>query len=245
MKKEDNEIRLNKYIASSGMCSRRDADEYIKKGLVKVNNKVISELGFKISPNDEVKVNNKIVKPKIKYVYIVMNKPKNTITTTKDESGRNTVIDIIKPKVKERVFPVGRLDRDTTGVLILTNDGELAEKLTHPKYQKRKIYQAILDKNLEKADMIKLVEGVDLEDGVMTCDSVNYASKDDKKDVVVEIHSGKNRIVRRMFEHLGYTVVKLDRVYFAGLTKKGLNRGRWRYLTEHEVLNLKKNRKKK
>ena len=236
--KEPELIRLNKYLSNAGICSRREADKLIEKGFIKVNGKVVTELGMKISPFDKVLHNGKPVKPE-KFVYIVMNKPKNTITTTKDEQGRRTVTDLIGNKVKQRIYPVGRLDRDTTGVLILTNDGELTGELTHPKYNKKKVYHVFVDKNVSKDDMFKFTQGVELEDGVMSFDAISYVDNNNKNELGVEIHSGKNRIIRRMFEALGYEVVRLDRVYFAGLTKKGLGRGKWRYLSEKEVGMLK------
>lgn len=232
-------IRLNKFIANSGICSRREADKYIESGAVMVNDTVVSELGTKIKPGDEVSLNGKPVSGENK-VYILFNKPKNCISTAKDPQGRPTVLDYVGKACKQRVFPVGRLDRNTTGVLLLTNDGELTEKLTHPKYNKKKIYHVWLDKNLTLTDMEQIAKGVELDDGLAFADGISYID-DDKKQVGLEIHSGKNHIVRRIFEHLGYEVRKLDRVYFAGLTKKGLNRGKWRFLKEHEVSLLKMN----
>ncbi len=237
-KNDDGSIRINKYIANSGVCSRREADEMINQGLVEVNGNTITEPGYKVLPGDVVKVNNSKIKQE-KPVYVLMNKPKDTLTAVTDDRGRKTVIDIIGKEVKERIFPVGRLDRNTTGVLLLTNDGDLAKKLAHPKYNKKKIYHVYLDKKIIKEDMYKLTEGIELEDGLMTFDKINFVSLDTKTEVGVEIHSGKNRIVRRMFESLDYKVIKLDRVYFAGLTKKGLGRGFWRYLTEKEIQTLK------
>ncbi len=237
---QSDKIRLNKYLSNAGIASRRKADDLIKKGQVKVNGNVVTELGMQISKGDRVEYNGKKINPE-PFVYILMNKPKNTITTTKDTAGRKTVVDIIKNKVREQVHPVGRLDRDTTGVLLLTNDGELTQKLTHPAYNKKKIYNATLDKPITSKDIAKLTEGFDPGDGKMFFDAVAVLDPTNKKELGIEIHSGRNRIVRRMFEHLGYTVVKLDRVYFAGFTKLGLNRGRWRYLKNHEILTLKKN----
>lgn len=232
--KEPELIRLNKYISNAGVCSRREADTLIKKGLIKVNGTVVTEMGKKISPFDKVLHNGKLIKPE-KYIYILINKPKNTITTTKDEQGRRTVTELLGNNVTQRVYPVGRLDRDTTGVLLLTNDGELTGELTHPKYNKKKVYHVFVDKNVTKEDMYKLTQGIELEDGNMAFDAISYVNSKNKLELGVEIHSGKNRIIRRMFEALGYQVVRLDRVYFAGLTKKGLGRGKWRYLSEKEV----------
>lgn len=228
------EIRLNKYIANSGICSRREADEFIRLGLVIVNGNVVTELGSKVKPTDLVKVDGRMIKNERK-VYIVMNKPKDTLTTCDDEKGRRTVLDLLGDKCNERVFPVGRLDRNTTGVLLLTNDGELAEKLSHPGFNKKKIYQINLDKKISPDDMRKISEGIELEDGLIQVDEISLVDPSDKSIIGVEIHSGKNRIVRRIFEHLGYKVKALDRVYFAGLTKKGLPRGHWRYLAPNEV----------
>lgn len=235
---KDNKIRLNKYLSNAGICSRREADKYIKAGLVKVNGKVVTELGVKINPTDEVRFNDQIVKIE-KKVYILLNKPKDYITTTSDERGRKTVMQLIKGACKEKVFPVGRLDRNTTGVLLLTNDGELAAKLTHPRYKKKKIYHVYLDKNLKPTDMEKLTAGIDIDGKVLRFDAIAYASQIDRRQVGVEIHSGQYHFVRKMFEALNYKVVKLDRVYFAGLTKKGLQRGKWRFLTQTEINMLK------
>ena len=235
---EESLIRLNKYISNAGICSRREADELIKSGKVKVNGKVVIELGTKVKTGDKIKCNGKPVRAE-KLVYILMNKPKDTITSTNDESGRRTVIDLLKSKVKERVYPVGRLDRQSTGVLLITNDGELTKELTHPKYKKKKIYSVVTDKNISKEDMLKLSDGLELEDGFMKFDAVSYVSQGNMNEVGVEIHSGRNRIIRRMFKHLAYEVIKLDRVYFAGFTKKGLSRGRWRHLSDREIGMLK------
>jgi len=231
-------IRLNRYLSNAGICSRREADEYIKAGLVKVNGKTVTELGTKVSPNDEVRFNDQIVKIE-KKVYILLNKPKDYITTVSDEKGRKTVMQLIKGACKEKVFPVGRLDRNTTGVLLLTNDGELAAKLMHPKYKKKKVYHVFLDKNLKKDDLEKLIKGIKDNDEILKADAISYVDPSDKSQVGIEIHSGQNRIIRRMFEALGYKVIKLDRVYFAGLTKKGLPRGKWRFLTPTEINMLK------
>lgn len=227
-------IRLNKFLANAGICSRREADEFITAGVVNVNGEVVTELGTKIKRTDEVKFHDEPVSIERK-TYILLNKPKDCVTTSDDPQERKTVMDFVKGACKERIYPVGRLDRNTTGVLLLTNDGDLASKLTHPKYLKKKIYHVYCDKNVTKADLDQIAAGVTLDDGEIHADAISYASETDKSQVGIEIHSGKNRIVRRIFESLGYKVIKLDRVYFAGLTKKGLRRGDWRYLTEQEV----------
>ena len=227
-------IRLNKFLANAGICSRREADEYITAGVVTVNGQVVTELGTKIKLGDEVKFHDQPVKIERK-IYVLLNKPKDTVTTSDDPQERRTVMDLVKNACTERIYPVGRLDRNTTGVLLLTNDGDLASKLTHPKYLKKKIYHVRLDKDLTKADMEQIAAGIQLDDGEIHADAISYTDEEKKNEVGIEIHSGKNRIVRRIFESLGYRVVKLDRVYFAGLTKKGLRRGDWRYLTEKEV----------
>lgn len=227
-------IRLNKFLANAGVCSRREADEFITAGVVSVNGQVVTELGTKIKRGDEVKFHDQVVNIERK-IYVLLNKPKDTVTTSDDPQARRTVMDLVKGACEERIYPVGRLDRNTTGVLLLTNDGDLASKLTHPKYLKKKIYHVHLDKNLTKADMEQIAAGIQLDDGEIHADAISYTDENKKNDVGIEIHSGKNRIVRRIFESLGYKVVKLDRVYFAGLTKKGLRRGDWRYLTEQEV----------
>ncbi len=227
-------IRLNKFLANAGICSRREADEFITAGVVSVNGEVVTELGIKIKRTDEVKFHDEPVSIERK-TYILLNKPKDCVTTSDDPQERKTVMDFVKGACKERIYPVGRLDRNTTGVLLLTNDGDLASKLTHPKYLKKKIYHVYCDKNVTKADLDQIAAGVTLDDGEIHADAISYASETDKSQVGIEIHSGKNRIVRRIFESLGYKVIKLDRVYFAGLTKKGLRRGDWRYLTEQEV----------
>ena len=227
-------IRLNKFLSNAGVCSRREADEFIQKGAVKVNDVVVTELGTKITRQDVVTFNEKPVQIESK-VYIVLNKPKNCVTTSDDPQERLTVMDLVKNACQERIYPVGRLDRNTTGVLLLTNDGDLASKLTHPSFKKKKIYHVWLDKNVAIEDMEKIANGLELEDGEIHADAISYASEDDKSQVGIEIHSGRNRIVRRIFESLGYHVTKLDRVYFAGLTKKNLGRGKWRYLNEREV----------
>ncbi|TCO91272.1 23S rRNA pseudouridine2605 synthase [Bacteroides heparinolyticus] len=227
-------IRLNKFLANAGVCSRREADEFITAGVVSVNGEVVTELGTKIKRGDEVKFHDQLVNIERK-VYVLLNKPKDTVTTSDDPQARRTVMDLVKGACDERIYPVGRLDRNTTGVLLLTNDGDLASKLTHPKYLKKKIYHVHLDKNLTKADMEQIASGIQLDDGEIHADAISYTDEQKKNDIGIEIHSGKNRIVRRIFESLGYKVVKLDRVFFAGLTKKGLRRGEWRYLSEPEV----------
>ena len=227
-------IRLNKFLANAGVCSRREADEFITAGVVSVNGVIVTELCTKIKRTDEVKFHDEPVSIERK-AYVLLNKPKDCVTTSDDPQERKTVMDFVKGACKERIYPVGRLDRNTTGVLLLTNDGDLASKLTHPKYLKKKIYHVYCDKNVAKADLDQIAAGITLDDGDIHADAISYASDTDKSQVGIEIHSGKNRIVRRIFESLGYKVVKLDRVYFAGLTKKGLRRGDWRYLTEQEV----------
>ena len=228
------QIRLNKYMANAGICSRREADEYITGGKVKVNGEVVTELGTKISRNDVVEYDDKVVTPERK-CYVLLNKPKDCVTTSDDPNGRLTVLDLVKNACQERIYPVGRLDRNTTGVLLLTNDGDLASKLTHPKFVKKKIYHVWTDKDITEEDMQRIADGIELEDGEIHADAISYVSDTDRNQAGIEIHSGRNRIVRRIFESLGYRVTKLDRVYFAGLTKKNLPRGRWRYLTQEEV----------
>lgn len=230
----DAPIRLNKFLANAGVCSRREADEFITAGVVSVNGTVVTELGTKVKHTDEVKFHEQPVSIERK-VYVLLNKPKDYVTTSDDPQNRKTVMDLVKNVCRERIYPVGRLDRNTTGVLLFTNDGELASKLTHPKFLKKKIYHVTTDKNVTAADMRQIAEGITLEDGEIRADAIDYASPTDKKQVGIEIHSGKNRIVRRIFEALGYRVVKLDRVLFAGLTKKNVRRGDWRFLTEQEV----------
>lgn len=227
-------VRLNKYLANAGICSRREADNYIEAGLITVNGVVVTELGTKITPGDDVRFNSERVNPERK-VYVLLNKPKDCVTTVDDPQERKTVLDCLRGIGKERIYPVGRLDRNTTGVLLLTNDGDLASKLTHPKFMKKKVYHVTCDKNVAMSDMDLLVNGIELEDGNVYADEVTYVNEADRSQIGIEIHSGKNRIVRRMMEHLGYKVQKLDRVLFAGLTKKNLKRGDWRYLTEKEV----------
>ncbi len=231
-------IRLNKYMANAGICSRREADEFIQQGLVKVNGEVVTELGTKITHNDKVEYDDKVVTLERK-CYILLNKPKDCVTTSDDPNGRLTVMDLVKNACDERIYPVGRLDRNTTGVLLLTNDGDLASKLTHPKYVKKKIYHVWCDKDIAEEDMQRIADGIELEDGPIHADAISYATMTDRNQAGIEIHSGRNRVVRRIFESLGYHVTKLDRVYFAGLTKKNLPRGRWRYLTQEEVNFLK------
>ena len=227
-------LRLNKFLANAGVCSRREADEFIQAGVVTVNGEVVTELGTKILRTDEVKFHDTPVSLE-KKVYVLLNKPKDYVTTSDDPQQRKTVMDLVKDVCPERIYPVGRLDRNTTGVLLLTNDGDLASKLTHPKFLKKKVYHVHLDKNFTSHDMDQIREGITLEDGEIKADAVEYADQHDKSQVGIEIHSGKNRIVRRIFESLGYRVTKLDRVQFAGLTKKNLRRGDWRFLTEKEV----------
>jgi len=233
-------VRLNKYIAASGICSRREADDLIAAGLVSVNGTVVTQMGTKVSRSDDVRYNGERLRNERK-VYLLLNKPKDYVTTTDDPKERKTVMLLVAQACSERIYPVGRLDRNTTGVLLFTNDGDLAKKLTHPSHNKKKIYHVFLDKGFTAGDMKKLSEGIQLEDGFIQPDAISYASSENKKEVGLEIHSGQNRIVRRMFEHLSYRVVKLDRVYYAGLTKKDLPRGKWRFLTEKEVNRLKMN----
>jgi 23S rRNA pseudouridine2605 synthase len=232
-------FRLNRYIANSGICSRRDADKLIEAGEIKVNGKVITEMGYQVMPGDTVKYGSKILSRE-KLVYVLLNKPKDFITTTEDPTDRRTVMDLVKNACEQRIYPVGRLDRNTTGLLLLTNDGEMADKLSHPSNNIKKIYQVELDKPFQEEDFQKLMEGtgLELEDGIIKPDDLGIVTPD-ALVVGIEIHSGRNRIVRRIFEHLGYDVLKLDRTVYAGLTKKDLPRGNWRYLTEKEVIRLK------
>ncbi|MFI3268684.1 MAG: pseudouridine synthase, partial [Rikenellaceae bacterium] len=230
------EIRLNRYIAMSGICSRREADTIIAEGLISVNEEVVTELGTKIKMTDVVKHNGEVIRGE-KKVYIVMNKPKGFITTVEDIHAERTVIDLLKGNVNERVYPVGRLDKNTMGVLLLTNDGDLTKALTHPSYNRKKIYHVFLDKNISEADMERIAQGVELEDGIAYADEISIIGGS-HKEIGIEIHNGRNRIVRRLFEHFGYKIMKLDRVYFAGITKKGLQRGFWRHLTTKEVQQL-------
>ena len=232
-------IRLNKYIAHAGICSRRQADTYISSGSIKVNNKIITKLGFKVSSSDVVHFDGVLIKSE-KPTYILLNKPKGFITTTKDERGRKTVMDLISKASKNRLYPVGRLDRKTTGLLLLTNDGDLSKKLTHPSSEIKKLYHVVLDKAINKNDFLKIKEGINLKDGFIKPDELNYVNGKFKNEIGISLHSGKNRIVRRIFEFLNYNVVKLDRVIFAGLTKKDLPRGNWRALNKNEINFLKK-----
>lgn len=236
---DEENMPLNKYVAHGGLCSRRDAAIWVKEGKIKVNGKVVLEPSYKVQPDDKVTANGKPVVPKQHLVYILLNKPKDFLTTASDDQGRKTVMDIVKNATTERVYPVGRLDRNTTGVLLLTNDGDLAQQLTHPKFEIKKIYEVRLDKPVTKADLDQLVLGITLEDGPISADAAAFADPKDRSIVGVEIHSGRNRIVRRMFEHLGYDVKNLDRVMFASLTKKNVERGKWRFLNEKEVRLLK------
>jgi len=232
-------IRLNRFIANSGVCSRRDADEHIKNGLVSVNGQVVTDMGTKVTYDDDVRFKNKKLSAE-KKVYILMNKPKDYVTTVEDPHAEHTVLELIGDTCPERVYPVGRLDKATTGVLLLTNDGDLAGKLTHPKYKRRKIYHVFLDAPVTKNDLFKLTEGIELDGMTIIADAVSYADPDDKSQIGIELHSGQNRVIRRMFETMGYKVKKLDRVYFAGLTKKNVQRGKWRYLNDKEISMLKR-----
>lgn len=239
-KKEEIElIRLNKFIANSGVCSRRDADEIIKKGFITVNGKQVNELGTKVKLSDDVRYKNRKLSAE-KKVYILLNKPKDYVTTVEDPHADKTVLDLIGDACPERVYPVGRLDKSTTGILLLTNDGDLAGKLSHPKYERKKIYHVFLDKVVSKNDLFKLTEGVELDGEIVSADAVSFTEPDDRSQIGIELHSGQNRVVRRLFEKLGYKVKKLDRVYYAGLTKKNLPRGKWRFLSDKEVSMLKR-----
>jgi len=235
---EPTEIRLNKYIANSGICSRREADTYIAAGSATVNGKVVTEMGYKVKLDDEVRFDSQLISPEAKR-YVLLNKPKNFITSMDDEKGRNTVMELIAKASKERIYPVGRLDRNTTGLLLFTNDGEMAKKLTHPKHNVKKLYHASLDKKLSMADLKKIEANFELEGRMVFVDAISYIDNQPKTEVGIEIHSGRNRIVRKIFEHFGYKVTKLDRVLFSGLTKKNLSRGQWRHLTQQEVNTLK------
>ncbi|RXP45199.1 rRNA pseudouridine synthase [Lutibacter sp. HS1-25] len=235
---ETDGIRLNKYIANAGICSRREADVYIAAGNATVNGKVVTEMGYKVQLTDEVRFDGSSINPEAKR-YVLLNKPKNFITTMDDDRGRKTVMELVANASKERIYPVGRLDRNTTGLLLFTNDGEMAKKLTHPKHHIQKLYHASLDKKLSMSDLTKISEGFMLDDKRVIVDEISYIMDQPKSEVGIKIHSGRNRIVRRIFEHFNYSVVKLDRVVFAGLTKKDLPRGHWRHLTEMEVNNLK------
>ena len=239
--RQDNDlVRLNKYIANAGVCSRREADKLIESGAIKVNGKVVTELGTKVKTGDKVQYGEQILSTE-KPVYLLLNKPKDFITTTDDPQERKTVMDLVKRACKERIYPVGRLDKNTTGLLLFTNDGELAKKLIHPSHQIKKVYHVILEKPLTKNDMLKIAGGLELEDGKADVDKIAWVEPEkDKREVGIELHSGKNRIVRRIFENLNYKVYKLDRVMFAGLTKKDLPRGKWRFLSPREVSLLKR-----
>jgi 23S rRNA pseudouridine2605 synthase len=230
-------MTLNKYLAHAGISSRRDAAAIVKEGKVQVNGKVLTEPGYRVQPGDKVTLDGKLLKPQRHFVYVLLNKPKDFITTTEDDRGRHTVMELVSGATDDRLYPVGRLDRNTTGVLLLTNDGDLAQKLSHPKYECKKIYQVTLDKDLTKRDFDHILEGVTLDDGPANVDRIAYLDK--KSEIGLEIHSGRNRIVRRIFEHLGYQVEKLDRVMYAGLTKKNVSRGQWRFLNEKELIALK------
>ena len=231
-------IRLNRFIANAGICSRREADTFIAAGMVTVNGKHVTELGTKVNPGDDVRFDGRRIYPE-KKIYLLLNKPKDFVTTTDDPHADKIVMDLIKDACPERIYPVGRLDRGTTGVLLFTNDGDLSKKLTHPSHNMKKIYQVSLDKPVTANHLQQIADGVELEDGNVHADAISYINQQDKNEIGIEIHSGKNRIVRRIFEHLGYRVKKLDRVYFAGLTKKNLPRGKWRFLTEKEIQFLK------
>jgi len=237
-KKEPGSMRLNRYVANAGLCSRREADTFIATGCVTVNGKIVSEMGHQVLPGQLVSFNGKVISAE-KKVYVLLNKPKGYVTTLEDPHADKTVMELVANACPERIYPVGRLDKSTTGLLLFTNDGDLTKLLTHPKYNRKKIYHVFLDQKVSKNHLQEIVDGVTLEDGFVAADSVSYVTEDDKKQVGIEIHSGKNKIVRRIFEHLGYKVDKLDRVYFCGLTKKDLPRGRWRFLTEEEVNLLK------
>ncbi|PID69481.1 MAG: pseudouridine synthase [Flavobacteriales bacterium] len=236
--KKTDEIRLNKYISNAGICSRREADMHIKTGSVSVNGKVITQMGYKVKPSDEVRFDNVVINPEPKR-YVLLNKPKNFITTMDDERGRKTVMHLVGNACKERIYPVGRLDRDTTGLLLFTNDGELAKKLTHPKHNVKKLYRLSLDQKLEAQHLHQISQNFELDGKMVYVDDISYIENQPKTEIGIEIHSGRNRIVRRIFEHFGYKVIKLDRVIFAGLTKKNLSRGNYRKLTKQEVAYLK------
>ena len=234
----DKPIRLNRFIANTGLCSRREADVHIKEGNIKVNGEAVTEMGVKVNPNDEVSFKDKTLTNQRK-IYLLLNKPKGFVTSLDEPQGKKIVLDLVRSACKERIYPVGRLDKMTTGVLLFTNDGDLSLKLTHPSNRMRKVYQVTLDKPLAEEDLEKLAQGIELEDGPIAFDTIAYTDPENKTLIGVEIHSGKNRIVRRMFESAGYKVIKLDRVYFAGLTRKGLKRGKWRFLSPEEVAFLK------
>jgi len=236
---KDEPVRLNRFIANSGVCSRREADELIRDGFIMVNGMKVTDMGVKVSSRDDVRYRNRRLTSE-KKVYILMNKPKDYVTTVEDPHADHTVVELIGDACKERVYPVGRLDKDTTGVLLLTNDGDLTGKLIHPKYKRKKIYHVFLDRPLVKNDLFRLTEGIELEGINVAADAVSYADADDKSQIGIELHSGQNRVIRRMFESMGYRVKKLDRVYFAGLTKKNLRRGQWRFLNDKEISMLKR-----
>jgi len=231
-------IRLNRFIANSGICSRREADTYITAGVVKVNGQTVTELGTKISPTDEVRFDDRLITPERK-VYVLLNKPKDVVTTTDDPHAEHTVMDLVKGACEERIYPVGRLDRNTTGLLLLTNDGDLSKRLTHPSHKVEKVYQVTLDRSVSVNDIQKIASGIELDDGFIAADAITYVEGQDKDTIGIEIHSGRHRIVRRIFEQLGYRVKALDRVSVAGLTKKNLPRGKWRLLSPREVSYLK------
>ncbi len=238
-RQEFQSMRLNKYIAHAGICSRRKAAELVKRGLVQVNGKVVKEPYYEVKKRDKVTYKGKLLKPEEQKVYILLNKPRGLITTLKDEKGRKTVMDLLQGRIKERIYPVGRLDRDTSGLLLLTNDGELAQKLAHPKHKVKKAYHVVLDKPLSKNDLLRIAEGLELDDGKAVIDEIAYVEGKPKNEIGLVLHIGKNRIVRRIFEHLGYEVKRLDRTFYANLTKKNLPRGRFRHLTPKEVIVLK------
>ncbi|VAW15448.1 Ribosomal large subunit pseudouridine synthase B [hydrothermal vent metagenome] len=236
----DESMRLNRFIANAGVCSRREADEYIKAGVVTINGKIVAELGTKVSRDDEVRFDGRKLNPE-KKVYVLLNKPKNFVTTTDDPHAEKTVMELVKNACPERIYPVGRLDRNTTGLLLFTNDGHLSKRLTHPSHNNKKIYQVTLDKPVIKQHVEQIAKGVELDDGFIAADAISYITPENKCEIGIEIHSGRNRVVRRIFEHFGYHVKKLDRVYFAGLTKKNLPRGKWRLLSPKEISFLKMN----
>lgn len=227
-------IRLNRYIAMSGICSRREADELIEVGEVKVNGVIVTEMGAKVNPGDLVSVNDRKIDPE-KKIYVLLNKPKDFVSTVSDPHAERTVLDLVKLAGPERIYPVGRLDKNTTGVMLLTNDGDLTKKLTHPGYNKKKVYHVVLDKPATKAQLQQIIDGFELEDGFINADAISFVKEGDRTEIGIELHSGRNRIVRRIFEYLGFRVERLDRVYFAGLTKKNLPRGKWRYLSDIEI----------
>ena len=232
------DVRLNRFISNAGVCSRREADTYIAAGLVAVNGQIVTEMGIKVKPGDDVRFDGRRLTAE-KKVYILLNKPKDYVTTTDDPHAERTVMELVKEACIERIYPVGRLDRNTTGVLLFTNDGDLSKKLTHPSHKMKKVYQVTLDKVLNKNHLVQIADGIELEDGPVAADAISYINSENKTEIGIEIHSGRNRIVRRIFEHLGYRVKKLDRVYFAGLTKKNLPRGKWRELSGKEIQYLK------